>query len=152
MDLSQQKFDEITIGADPREARRASEWLESACRQSGVPQVEVDRLMLCLEEVVSNIIDHGGQTARSGPVRVQFAVEPLHGGNTAQVTVSDAGKPFDPVSAPIEKLPATLDEALPRGRGLLLIRQCCSSLHYRREGGQNHLTFGTRWSADSNRA
>jgi anti-sigma regulatory factor (Ser/Thr protein kinase) len=77
---------------------------------------------------------------------VAFEVAPLEGDNAARVTVSDSGKAFDPSSAPEAKTPTTLEEALPHGMGLGLIRQCSSSLHYRREAGRNQLTFGTRWS------
>jgi len=136
--------DEITIRADSKESRRASEWLETACRQHGVPQPKVDHLAICLEEVLANIIAHGGETARSEPVKVQLEVEPHDGGNEARLTVSDSGKAFDPVSAPVAKAPTTLDEAMPSGMGLGMIRQC-SPLRYRREAGRNHLTFGTRY-------
>jgi anti-sigma regulatory factor (Ser/Thr protein kinase) len=144
---------EITIGADGHEARRASEWLEAVCRQRGVPQPELDRLALCLEEVLANIIAHGGETARSEPIRVRLEVEPhVEGGNAARVTVSDAGQAFDPLSAPVAGPPRSLDEATPSGMGLRMIRQCSASLDYRREAGRNHLTFGTRWSGDSIRS
>jgi serine/threonine-protein kinase RsbW len=133
----------ITIGADSQEARRASQWLESTCRDLAVPREEIDRLALCLEEVLANIISHGGEAARSEPVRVQLEVEPQDGDCAARVTVSDAGTAFDPLSAPMAPAPRTLSEALPRGMGLGIIRQC--SLGYQRQGGRNHLTFGATW-------
>jgi serine/threonine-protein kinase RsbW len=140
----------ITIGADAKGARRASIWLESACGQQGVPRPQVDRLTLCLEEALANIIAHGGELARAEPVVVQLEVEPCaDGGFGATVTVSDAGQAFDPLTAPIAAVARSLDEALPRGMGLGIIRQCSWSLGYRRQGGLNHLTFGTRWSEES---
>ena len=141
---------EIAIGADPHEARRASEWLETMCQEHGVPQPEVDRLALCLEEVLMNIIDHGGSTARSEPIRLRFQVEPhVEGDSAAKVTVTDAGEAFDPISGTLANAPKTLDEALPGGMGLRMIRQCSHALDYRREAGRNYLTFGTHWSKDS---
>ena len=138
----------IAIGADAQGARRASSWLETACRDLGVPDAQVFRLALCLDEALANIIAHGGETARAEQVRVRLEVEPgTAGGHEARVTVSDAGRAFDPLSAPMAPPPKSLDQALPRGMGLGIIRQC--SLGYRREGGFNHLTFGTRWSEDT---
>jgi anti-sigma regulatory factor (Ser/Thr protein kinase) len=146
------RSDAITIGADAREARRASIWLETACRQLGVPQPQVDQLALCLEEVLANIIAHGGEAALSEPVQVQLEVEPrVEGAYGAKVTVSDAGEAFDPLAAPLAASPRTLEQARSGGMGLGIIRQC-SSLDYRREAGRNHLTFGTRWSEDPNPA
>lgn len=138
--------DAITIGADAQGARRASIWLETACGEQGVPRPQIDRLALCLEEALANIIAHGGELARAEPVRVHLEIEPCaEGGVGAKVTVSDAGNAFDPLTAPMAAIPRSLDEALPRGMGLGLIRQCSWSLGYRRQGGFNHLTFGTRW-------
>ena len=141
------RLDQLTIGADAQEARRASEWLDTTCRQHGVPQAEVDRLALCLDEALANIIDHGGKTALSEPVRVQLEVGPHESGDMARVTVSDAGMAFDPLTAPTGGPASTLDEAVPGGRGLGIIRHCSFSLDYRREDGRNHLTFGTLWTA-----
>lgn len=141
---------EITVAVDAHGARHASEWLETVCHQHDVPQPELDRLAICLEEVLMNIIDHGGSTARSEPIRLQFQAAPHANGDPAvTLTVSDAGEAFDPLSGALASAPKTLDEALPGGMGLRMIRQCSHSLNYRREAGRNHLTFGTHWSKDS---
>lgn len=140
------RFDELTIGADGEEVRRASEWLATACRQHDVPQASADRLVLCLNEVLANVITHGGSAALSAPIRILVEVGIEEGGRKAGVTVSDAGRAFDPLSVPERTLPTTLDEASPGGLGLVMIRRCADWLHYRREDGRNHLTCGTRWS------
>ncbi len=138
-------FDELTIGADAHESRRASEWLDATCRRHGVPQAQVDQLALCLEEVLANVIAHGGTTARSEPIRLRLEIAPHQGDTLASVTVSDSGVAFDPLTASQGNAPKTLDEAVPGGMGLGIIHQCSASLGYRREEGRNHLTFGTRW-------
>jgi anti-sigma regulatory factor (Ser/Thr protein kinase) len=134
-------IEELTIAASAEESRRASDWLVANCRQGRVPEAEIDQLALCLEEVLANVIAHGGPTAHSQPIRLRFDVAT----DRASVTVLDAGKAFDPLSAPRKPLPKTLEEAVAGGRGLEIIRHC-SDLHYRREEGRNHLTFGMRWS------
>lgn len=137
--------DELAIGAQGAEVRRASDWLDAACRQRGVPPALAEQLALCLNEVLANVIIHGGSAAASEPIRLLFEVELDGDRGRASVTVSDAGKAFDPLSVPRRTRPRTLDEASPGGLGLELIRRFCSVLRYRREGGRNHLTFGTRW-------
>ena len=139
------RFDELSIGANGAEVRRASEWLDQACRNSGVPQTLLDRLALCLNEVLANVINHGGSTARSAPIRLLFEVGLDQDYNTASVTVSDAGTAFNPLSVPKRVLPKTLAEASPGGLGLTMIRRGSDWLDYRYENGRNHLTFGTRW-------
>ena len=139
------RFDELTIGANGAEVRRASEWLDTTCRQRDVPQALVDRLVLCLNEVLANVTTHGGRTALSAPIRLMLEVRLDRDCSKASVTVSDAGMAFDPLSVPKKILPKTLDEASSGGLGLVMIRRCADWLRYRREDGHNHLTFGVRW-------
>ena len=140
------RFDELTIDANGAEVRRASEWLSTACQRCEVPEAFAERLGLCLNEALANVITHGGPSARSAPVRLLLEVGTDEDCREASVTVSDAGRAFDPTSVPRKALPKTLDEASPGGRGLVMIRRCSDWLRYRREGGLNHLTFGARWT------
>ena len=134
------------IAVNGAEVRRASEWLATICRQRDVPQALVERLMLCLNEVLANVIAHGGSTALSAPVRLRFEVGLDPDSSRASVTVSDAGMAFNPLSAPKAILPKTLAEAAQGGLGLVMIHRCSDWLDYRHAEGHNHLTFGTRWN------
>jgi serine/threonine-protein kinase RsbW len=143
------RSDVLEVGVNGAEVRRASEWLEASCRQRNVPQLLVERLSLCLHEALANVITHGGASARAAPIEVVLEVKLGAGTIEASVTVSDAGRAFDPLSVPQKAPPRTLDEALPGGLGLAMIRRCADRLGYRREGGRNHFTFGARWKAQS---
>jgi anti-sigma regulatory factor (Ser/Thr protein kinase) len=136
---------DLAIEADYGEAGRASKWLESACAERGVPSPQVDRLVLCLNEVLANVVRHGGSTATSEPIALRLEVRSGAEGNEASVTVSDAGREFDPVSAPRRPPPRSLEEAAPNGMGLGILDRCSDFRRYRREGGRNHLTFAARW-------
>jgi anti-sigma regulatory factor (Ser/Thr protein kinase) len=127
------------------EVRRAGEWLSASCRRRDVPQPSVERLELCLHEVLANVITHGGMTALQAPIsiRLEVSVDP-HCGN-ATVRVTDAGVAFDPLSVPNRTLPKALADAPLGGLGLSMIHRCADWLDYRRENERNHLTFGARW-------
>jgi len=137
---------ELTITADGAEVRRAGEWLATTCGQRAVPQPLVERLVLCLHEVLANVITHGGRTALAAPITMQLEVT-LDPERKASVTVTDAGIAFDPLSVPERMLPKTLADAPDSGLGLVMIRRCSDWLDYRRENGHNHLTFGGRWES-----
>jgi serine/threonine-protein kinase RsbW len=143
------RSDVLEVGVSGAEVRRASEWLEASCRQRKVPQELTERLSLCLHEALANVITHGGASARAAPIEVVLEVKPGAGSIEASVTVSDAGRAFDPLSAPEKAPPRTLDEALPGGLGLAMIRRCADRLRYRHERGRNHFTFGARWKAQA---
>ena len=138
-------MDKLSIGATGAEVRRASDWLDATCREQEVPQPLADRLVLCLNEVLANVIDHGG--AGVSPIGVSLEVTRAPGGGKAGVTVSDAGAAFDPRTVPAGAAPKTLDEAAVGGLGLVMVRYCADWLDYRREGNRNHLTFGAHWTS-----
>ena len=139
------RFDEIAIGANGAEVRRASQWLITACQQRDVPQAPVDRLLLCLNEALANVIAYGGSAAPAAPIGLRLEVGFDRDSRNASVTVSDSGLAFDPLSVPKKVLPKSLAEASPGGLGLVVMRRCSDWLQYRREDGHNHLTFGVRW-------
>ena len=136
---------ELSSGAKDVEVRRASDWLDAACRDQGVPPTQVDRLVLCLSEVLANVFEHGKPTQ---PVTLRLEVGTNPHGGEASVTVADACRAFDPLSVSMRMRPASLDEAPTSGMGLDIIRFCSDVLRYRHEGGRNHLTFGARWKAE----
>jgi len=139
------RLDELTIAASGAEVRRATEWLAAACGRRAVPQALVERLALCLHEVLANVITHGGSAALAAPIRMLLEVRLDADCSTAGVTVTDAGMAFDPLSVPDRIAPRTLAQASASGLGLVMIRRCSDWLDYRRENGHNRLTFGARW-------
>lgn len=139
------RSDELTIQADSSEIWRASEWLSEACLARDVPEALTERLVLCLNEVLANVVVHGGAKARSAPIGLVLETQQSEERGNAIVTVTDAGPAFDPTSVPDTPAPKTLAEAEPGGRGLKIIRRCSDWLRYRHERGLNQLTFGARW-------
>ena len=136
----------LTIRADMWDARRASGWLESLALAQNVPLEQIVRLDHCLDEALANVIRHGGPTALSSPVHLQFGVRRGLGGCTAELSVSDAGVAFDPSSFVAAALhPASLVDATPGGLGLLLIRNFSDALSYTHSQGRNHLTIAVSW-------
>ncbi len=112
----------------------------------GVPMEQLGRLDICLNEVLANVIEHGGEEAISSPIGLEFLVSRLDPSNLeAAITVSDSGLAFDPLS--FEQKPRThsLEEAEPGGLGLTMMQEFVDSLSYRYRDGQNRLTFCVRW-------
>ncbi len=138
--------DELTIGTSGAEVRRASEWLSVTCQQRDIPQTQAQRLEICLNEVLANVLAHGGSVARAAPIRLQLEIRSAADVCEALVTVSDAGLAFNPLMVKIPPRPNTLAEARVGGLGLTMIRRSADWLDYRREGEHNHFTFGTRWN------
>jgi anti-sigma regulatory factor (Ser/Thr protein kinase) len=137
---------EFAIRADPNELRRASAWLEQVAQEHCVPQNQVQRLELCLNEALANVITHGGTGAQASPIALRFDMYRMSGIGQAAVTVCDSGIAFDPLAAQPKPRPLTLAEAEPGGLGLAMMRSFADELSYRRSEGRNRFTFGVRWT------
>lgn len=143
----------LLLQPNPLELRRCSDWLQATCQRLDVPAASSGKLDLCLNEVLANLIDHGGARASSCPVQLTLErVEGEEGGGEggadrglATLTISDAGPAFDPLSFSREPLPRTLQEAEPGGLGLLLVNRFMDECSYRREGDRNVLKLSIRW-------
>ena len=139
------RVDDLCIDADGSSTRLASQWLAKLASEFVVPVTELDRLDLCLNEVLANIIRHGSESVSRPVVHIVFQVEQEDGRSVATVTVTDGGPAFDMTLAGNHRQPASLAEAQPGGLGLLMIRSFSDALSYHHSDGKNHLSFAVRW-------
>ncbi len=137
---------ELSIDPDSSQFRHASAWLGHKGCELGIPAADIARLETCLNEVLANILEHGGESARSAPIGLRLARSCNPGDTAASLTVTDSGSAFDPLGVAPGPRPRTLAEARPGGLGLVMTRSCADSLSYRYAEGRNQLTVGVCWS------
>lgn len=133
---------ELSLPAQAGELRRAAAWLQAEAEARGVPAAGIARLDMCLHEALANVIDHGGLAA-AGTVRLSLDVRA--GGAT--LTLVDGGRPFDATKAVARARPATLEDTLPGGLGVVMIRGHSDALDYEHRDGCNRLGMTVRWTA-----
>jgi hypothetical protein len=63
---------ELSIDPDSSQFRLASGWLGQTGRKLGIPAEQIARLYVCLHEVLANVLDHGGASARSTPIGLRL--------------------------------------------------------------------------------
>jgi serine/threonine-protein kinase RsbW len=103
---------------------------------NGIPADVLFNVNLALDEVVTNIIRHGYDDDRSER-RIGVVLELA--GNTLLVTVTDDGKPFDPLQIPPVDVEAAIEHRPIGGLGIHLVRSLMDSLEYRRDTNRNVL-------------
>ena len=64
----------LTLGSDLAELSRLAGETDAFCDRQGVPDAARMALQLALEEIVTNIVSHGG--AEAAPIEVALVVEP----------------------------------------------------------------------------
>ena len=118
----------------------AQESLSAFLHAAGLAPRIVGRAELLLEELVTNVINHGGLAAPAEAVlHLEALAEP---GGACRLTFEDPGQPFDAAAATPHGLPARLEDAQPGGLGLVLLQRMASDLTYERlPAGRNRLTF-----------
>ena len=89
-------------------------------------------LALIVEEWLTNVVEHGEAAAGA-----RIVLQLKHASGLVRLTVTDAGRPFDPRAVAFEGP----NLARGGGAGLALIRAWCRIADYRRAGGRNRVIF-----------
>ncbi len=115
------------------EAVRAFDGFVSA---RGLPESVRGRMLLVLDEVLSNIVRHG-RAPLDAPIQLTFTCP----ADQLVVEVSDAGRAFNPLEAPLPDTTAPLETRVPGGVGIALVRAMLSRVDYARREPRNVLTL-----------
>ena len=99
-------------------------------------------LRLAVEELFVNVA-HYAYAPGAGDVEVSVAV--AEDGHGAQVTLRDAGVPFDPFGRTDPEAPRSVEEAPIGGLGILMVKRLMDSYSYRHVDGCNEVTVAKRW-------
>ncbi|MBX9698862.1 MAG: ATP-binding protein [Acetobacteraceae bacterium] len=125
-----------TLAALPSAQARLAEYLRAA----GLEERVVGRAELLLEELVTNVIRHGGLAApESARLTLTAAIGP---DRACRLVFEDPGEPFDPLAGTLPQPPRRLEDAPLGGLGLVLLRRMAQDLAYARlPEGRNRLTL-----------
>jgi len=126
-----------TFPADRTAPRAAAAWLR--CVSSGLSPSRLADAELCMDELVTNVVRYAWTDSDPGPRSVTLRIDRV--GAEVEITVEDAGRAFDPTAAPLAPIAHSLEDALPGGRGLLLVRSIASRVTYQRSHGVNRTTI-----------
>jgi len=91
---------------------------------------------LVLEETLMNVISYAFQDDAGHEIDLTVQVEV----GDVVLRIEDGGFAFDPLQVPERTPPASIDEAVPGGLGIRLVRRFASSTAYERVGNRNVLT------------
>jgi serine/threonine-protein kinase RsbW len=124
------------------EVSTASEWLETMARECGLPEKTRFNMQVCLEEVLTNIVKHGGREVQKAfgeplTISVSIAVE----GMETLLIIEDEGLPFDVAAAEAHAIDKPLSEVKPGGLGVQLIKSFANEFSYERGGLGNRVTL-----------
>jgi len=108
--------------------------IEAQLADGDVPQAAVAPVLIACDEIVSNIVNHGGA---DGSVEVAVRVRD----GRVDVEVADAGAPFDPTATATPDTGLALEDRKVGGLGIYLVREMMDRVDYERRDGRNRLRF-----------
>lgn len=127
------KFD-VTL----RETGRLNEMVRRFGAWHGIPEDTIFVVSLSLDELVTNIVVHGGKRdPRVHEIVLRLRAED----GTVSAEIEDDGSPFNPLDVPAPNLDAKLQERDPGGLGIHLARSLMDQIRYSRVGRRNLLTL-----------
>jgi serine/threonine-protein kinase RsbW len=133
----------ITLVNDHAELARLEAFVDAFAGTSGLPEDERVRLLLILEELFTNVVEHGYPPG-SASGRVSIALG-LRDGRLIIEFVDD-GRPFDPLTVAAPKLDLPGQDRPIGGLGVHIVRSLVDDASYRRAGRRNRLQLARRIS------
>lgn len=119
-------------------ARALGDW----CVRQGVPRHAARSLQLMLDELLTNIAEHGFASGTSGLI----VVRARRLGQTVELHLRDSGGAFDPLTAQPPDLSADIESRPVGGLGIHFVRKLADRIAYQRKGGWNELDILKRWT------
>lgn len=114
-----------------REVGRALAWVESVTALLGLPEQQTYAILLCVEELATNIVRHGDKASRRDDAPLKFVVSLRAADDRVILTLEDNGDRFDIMKAPTKEMNQQPIECVePGGLGVLLVRRFASRLAY----------------------
>jgi anti-sigma regulatory factor (Ser/Thr protein kinase) len=129
------------VNARP-EFERAAIWLGDFAAGAGLPDDLCSRLLVALDEVLSNVVNHGLAGAMEGEREIRLCVRIR--AQTVELDIVDDGPVFDPTTVVSATLKA---DQRAGGAGLLFVRALMDEVRFSRQGDRNCLTLCKRLAA-----
>jgi anti-sigma regulatory factor (Ser/Thr protein kinase) len=127
----------MTIGDGPGGVTRVGVAFAGFAEAHGLPDAVRRSLLVALDELLRNTIAYGFAGHEGGEVTVEVDLRP----DRVVVTLTDNGRPFDPLglTAPDTTLP--VDERRIGGLGIHLVRRMMDEVRYQRRADRNVVTL-----------
>ena len=128
----------LSVTNETSNLAKVRDFVSEQMREVGVKKEDENRIILAVDEAVSNIIEHAYENTLEGEIKVEVTA----GDGQFSVTISDQGKKFDPDVIADPDLEEHIKMGKKRGLGLFLMRQVMDEVNFHyREGAENVLTL-----------
>ncbi len=122
------------------ELNRVTEEAVRFAEEHGVGSRAVYLVNLAIEEMVTNMLKYGYDDAGIHEIFLRLEVHP----GEVRLVLEDDGHEFNPVAAPEPDVNQPVEDRIPGGLGIHLVRKLVERMDYERTDGRNRLTVRIR--------
>ena len=123
-----------TFAAEEASIPATADYMDGVLSENDIPQAIQTKLAVIRDELVSNIVRYSGATG------FDIGVEITDGPRGVRLTLSDDGKPYDPLARPLPDVTAPAETRPQGGLGIMVVRSLADSVAYERKHDRNVLT------------
>jgi anti-sigma regulatory factor (Ser/Thr protein kinase) len=134
---------EKSFAAQQGQIPAALEFITANAKEAGLSGTGILKLRLVAEEAVTNVCNYA-YPDRAGTLEIRVAGSAGH----LTVTISDEGKPFNPVELAQPDVSLGIEERPVGGLGVFLIRKFVDEIAYERVGNKNVLRIKIAFGVD----
>ena len=134
---------EITLEATVQNIRTIIDWIDGELEQVNCPLKAQMQIDVAADEIMANISSYA-YAPDTGNVTVGFSYD--ESSQTAAVTFTDYGIPFDPLKKEEPDVTLGAEERAIGGLGIFLVRKTMDEVSYHREGEKNILTIRKKFA------
>lgn len=136
--MSEYLKDRLVVANDTRHLILVRDFVSRLIRQSRLPKDEENKIILAVDEAVTNIIEHGYDEGADGSIEIEVEADE----SQFKVMIRDTGRLFNPECVPDPDMREHVQRGYKKGLGIFLMRQIMDEVRYRfKDGVKNELTL-----------
>jgi anti-sigma regulatory factor (Ser/Thr protein kinase) len=130
--------DRLVVSNDTKHLMLVRDFVSRLIRQSRLAKEEENKVILAVDEAVTNIIEHGYDEGADGSIEIEVEADD----DQFKILIRDSGRVFNPESIPNPDMKDHVQRGHKKGLGIFLMRQIMDEVRYKfRDGVKNELTL-----------
>ncbi len=130
--------DRLVVATDTKHLMLVRDFISRLVRRSALAEEDENKIILAVDEAVTNVIEHGYDDTTAGSIEIDVTVD----ASFFKIMIRDTGKLFNPTSAPSLDVHDHVRKGRKKGLGIFLMRQIMDEVRYTfRDGVKNELTM-----------
>lgn len=126
----------LRIQNDTEYLSHVREMLSSNVRKTDLTEKEENKVILAVDEAITNIMEHGYESSQEGWIDIEVKSTE----DKLRIVIEDSGKQFDPNTMEDPDVLQHVEEGKKEGLGIFLMRQIMDEVRYRfKEGNKNEI-------------